>query len=102
MELLITLQEKYIKKKQIEHYTKLISVQSKFRESAAKFVELTENIVAISEKIKEIKSRKETDEFELISLQAELKVKCAEFNGLAFLSDGYKQTISNLEENTPW
>ena len=60
----------------------MIAVQNKFKESAAKFVELTENIEALSRKIKEVKARKnasttDDDEFELVSLQAELKAKCA-------------------------
>ena len=38
LELLIKLQEKYIRKKQVDYYTKLNSAQNKFKETAVKVI----------------------------------------------------------------
>lgn len=102
LELLIILQEKYIKKKQLEHQTKLNNVQTKCKETGAKFFEVRETIKSLAEQIKDLKNKKNRiDEFELYSLQAELKVKCKEFNELALAVDDYKTAIFNMEENPP-
>ena len=90
-----------------------------------KFFEVRETIKSLAEQIKDLKNKKNRiDEFELYSLQAELKVKCKvynnylsiisngsininilifkEFNELALAVDDYKTAIFNMEENPPW
>ncbi|CAF0754511.1 unnamed protein product [Brachionus calyciflorus] len=106
LELLIKLQEKFVKKKQIEYYAKLISEQEKFKEISQKLSTVKDQIKKLTENLEKLKSENINDndcirEFQIMCAQKEIRDKCQEFNDITIILEEIQKKLNTMEENQP-
>lgn len=109
LELVIKLQEKHIKKKQVEYYKNLVHLQKKLKETIDKLLEFKAKIKVLSFDYEQIKDSIKTpieecdciEEFMLKSAHRDLKAACQEFNDLTSIADDIQRKILNAEDTLP-
>nr|QDF21451.1 lysine-specific histone demethylase 1A isoform X1 [Brachionus koreanus] len=105
LEILIKLQEKFVKKKQIEHYAKLIGEQEKFKSMSDKLFEVKNKIKLLSHNLESLEEQKIkgdcVHEFEILCAKRELKLKCQEFNDITVCLEEMQKKMTAMEENQP-
>lgn len=111
LELVIKLQEKYVKKRRIDYQTKYIEWQNKFKETIKLLYTTKEKIRILSKNYEKIKAdiklanlqalKDPIDEFNLRSAYRDLKTACNEFNEYTATIEEIQKKFNTYEENPP-
>lgn len=109
LELVIKLQEKHVKKRQIDYNAKFVEWQNKFKETTKGLFAAKETIKLLSANYEKLKAdiNKPIDkcniveEFTFRSAHRDLRVACQKFNELTSSLDEIQKKIDSIEENPP-
>jgi len=104
LELVIKMQEKHVKEKQIEHQKEIIQLQEKLKSNLARQIEVSDNIMALQEQYKkasQVKNRDVTAEFAVRSKRRDIVLGVKELQSLKEQQQEHETRLGELEANPP-
>lgn len=106
LEWVIHLQEKHVKKKQIEHWNEIVKLQERLKENQSKLLKLAEDISQSRKNLNESKSKMAkspdvTIEFEIRSRQKDLNDFAKNWQSLTREQNSIEEKLQELESSPP-